>query len=336
MKNKWLYIIVVFALAVQCRKDKPEPVNTRLGLVETWMYQLEGLENNEAVNKLSETAYDMLVIEPGDDFKDSPYYSQELLNKLSYTPAGKKRILIAYIDIGQAEVYRNYWKDDWIAPTETNAGYPGFLIAPDPDGWDGSFTVAYWDPAWKSLWVGSAGRVAQLAQMGFDGVYLDWVDAYDEDKIRTLAGLQGRSPEKEMLDFIEEIRDSGRGVNPDFMVIQQNAPYLIDFDEERQTSLIDALAVEDTWYNGQAGVDWNDPLAGDLQTNNQGDYSTDNRLKQYKKFLVRNIPVFTVDYCISVENAGLVYHEARKNNLIPLVTRVSLSRLTETPPFDFP
>jgi cysteinyl-tRNA synthetase, unknown class len=336
MTTKWLYIIFVFAVAVQCRKDKPEPVNTRLGLVKTWMYQLEGLENSEALTKLSETDYDMLVIEPGDDFKDSPYYSQELLSRLRYTPGGTKRLLIAYIDIGQAEVYRNYWKGDWIEPTENSAGYPDFLIAPDPDGWDGSFTVKYWDTAWKSLWVGPAGRIAQLAQMGFDGVYLDWVDAYDEVKIRALAGSQGKIPEKEMLDFIGEIRESGKEVNPDFMVIQQNAPYLIDFDAEQQASLIDALAVEDTWFSGYAGLDWTNPLAGDLQTNNQAEYSTDNRLKQYKKFLDRNIPVFTVDYCIAIENAGLVYHEARKNNLIPLVTRVSLSRLTDTPPFDFP
>ena len=44
------------------------------------------------------------------------------------------------------------------------------------------------------------------------------------------------------------------------------------------------------------------------------------------------LPVFSVDYCISLENASFVYEKARESGLRPLVTRVSLSRLTETPP----
>ncbi|MCP5071116.1 MAG: cellulase family glycosylhydrolase, partial [bacterium] len=51
-----------------------------------------------------------------------------------------------------------------------------------------------------------------------------------------------------------------------------------------------------------------------------------------RKYLDRGLPVFSVDYCIKKENAALVYARARDAGLRPLVTRVSLARMTETPP----
>jgi len=58
-----------------------------------------------------------------------------------------------------------------------------------------------------------------------------------------------------------------------------------------------------------------------------------NRIVQNKKYLKLGIPVFTIDYCISKRKAKKVYSASRKNGFIPLVTRVSLSKITKTPPF---
>lgn len=300
------------------------------------MYQIQDLDINDAIKSLAEKDYEMFVLEPGDDFKESPYNTQEMINQLRYTPDGRKRLLIAYIDIGEAEDYRKYWQNDWVAPTSTHGGYPDFLITIDPDGWSGNYPVAYWDTLWKSIWIGANGRIQQLAQLGFDGIYLDWVEAYDDEKVRAVAEQNGLIAEEEMLTFIEQMRVVGKNINPNFLVIAQNAPFLIDYNADRYATLIDALAVEDTWFHGAGDADWTDPLAGDLHDRHDGEYSTENRLKQYKKYLDRNIPVFSVDYCIAIENAELVYYEAKRAGLIPLVTRVSLSRLTETPPYNFP
>lgn len=140
-----------------------------------------------------------------------------------------------------------------------------------------------------------------------------------------------------MLLFIEKIRDVGRSINSSFYVIVQNAPYLIDANPALYKSVVDAVATEDTWFYGEGDADWNDENAGDLRGGERqsDDYSTSARIAQNKKYLMFGIPVFTVDYCIDENNAEMVYYESWKNGFIPLVTHVSLSEVTKTPPFNY-
>ena len=56
------------------------------------------------------------------------------------------------------------------------------------------------------------------------------------------------------------------------------------------------------------------------------------RLVQTDRYRAFGLPVFSVDYAIDPANVALVYQEAPRHGLVPLVTRVSLSRPTTTPP----
>jgi len=301
--------------------------------VSSFMYQIQGLDNRSDIDLLDATDYDMLVLEPGFNFNDGNYDTSYMVDKLKMKPNGNKRVLLAYIDIGQAEDYRSYWKQNWVAPTSTKTGNPNFLITIDPDGWSGNYPVAYWDDEWKNIWLANGGLIEQIANYGFDGVYLDWVEAYDDEFVRGEANKQGVNAEREMMNFIKKIRQTGKAINPDFSVVAQNAPYLIDVDPDYYASIIDGVSMEDTWFYGKADANWNSPKAGDLSDGERhdDDYSTQNRITQDKKYLSHGIPVFTVDYCISLDNAEFVYKESRANGFIPLVTRVSLSRITQTP-----
>lgn len=299
------------------------------------MYQIQGLDEPGALTTLAATDYPLLVVEPGHNLKDDPSDMVEVISKLRIAPDGSDRLLLAYVDVGQAEDYRDYWQPSWVAPTETEAGDPEFLLTIDPDGWSGNYVVAYWDMRWKDLWVGDQGIVAELAAVGFDGIYLDWVEAYDDESVIALAEESGLDPAEEMLQFIEELGDAGDSVSEDFLVVVQNAPYLIDVDPEWYTSIVDALAVEDTWFHGDGDAEWGTPGAGDLQERHDGDYSTPSRLAQYEYYLSRGLPVFSVDYCIDEANAAQVYEDARRLGLRPLVTQVSLSQNTDTAPGDF-
>jgi cysteinyl-tRNA synthetase len=296
------------------------------------MYQIQDLDVSGAVEALARTSYPLLVLEPGHNLTDDPYDTAGIVSALRETPDGERRVLLAYVDVGQAEDYRDYWASDWVAPTAAQRGIPDFLVTVDPDGWSGNYPVAYWRSEWKQLWLGSNGVVATLARLGFDGVYLDWVEAYDDDAVRDAAFQEGVDPELEMIRFIEEIGAAGRAVSSGFLVVPQNAPFLIDAAPDRYAAAIDALAVEDTWFHGEGDADWDDPDAGDLHDRHDGEWSTPNRLAKYREYMNRGLAVFSVDYCISQTNADQVYRDARQAGLRPLVTRVSLSRLTETPP----
>ncbi len=308
------------------------PLDGRLSTVRNWMFQLQELDEDGAIQTLAATEYDMLVIEAGYNFSDWAYDTRHIIDQLKVKPNGNPRLLLAYVDIGQAEDYRDYWQEDWVAPTTHKRGIPEFLITIDPDGWSGNFPVAYWDDDWQSLWLGSDGIVADLARFGFDGVLLDWVEAYDDDLVREAARESGVSPENSMITFIEELGNSGRAIDPNFLVVAQNAIYLIDADPDRYTKAIDAVAIEDTWFHGWGDSDWDDPDGGDQHDRHDDEYSTDARLAQISLYQKAGLPVFSVDYALNKTNVAWVYNEAINHGFISLVTRVALSRLTETPP----
>ncbi len=185
-----------------------------------WMYQIQGLDEAGAVAALSDTPYPLLVLEPGhnfrpcsDDFNPAdygitgpaedacadPYDTAAMVEALRTASTGEERLLIAYIDIGQAEVYRDYWAQGWAEPQvdamgmTIAVGEPDYILAGDPDSWAGNFVVAYWDERWQSLW---DDIVADIARAGFDGVYLDWVEAYDDDRVVAAADGIATSPKR--------------------------------------------------------------------------------------------------------------------------------------------
>jgi uncharacterized protein (TIGR01370 family) len=316
-----------FALA---QDSKPTTQSNPLKAVRTFMYQLQGLEEARAIDKLARSSYDLLVVEPTFTVKGSESFDAKgMVAKLK---AGKPgRLVIAYVDTGEAERFRVYWAKSWKQPTKKKHGEPAFLLAPDPDGWTDDVSIAFWHPDWKGLWLGEHGLIQQIMAAGFDGVYMDWVEACQEKRVVGAARADGVEPVGAMVDFIAEIRRQVRQARPEGVVIAQNAQELIDL-EPRYARVIDGVGFEDTWFSGKAEAGWDNARGGDIPNRGKDEDSTAGRLKQYGKYLSAGIPVFTIDYCLKPENAARVYAEANKAGVIPLVTRVSLERMTTTPP----
>jgi cysteinyl-tRNA synthetase len=99
---------------------------------------------------------DVLVIDP-DDLELSPTE----IGVLKQRDGGRSRLVLAYLSVGEAEEYREYWQVNW------RAGSPDFIAEANPD-WPGNYLVRYWDRRWRRVMEEEAAR---LADLGFDGAY---------------------------------------------------------------------------------------------------------------------------------------------------------------------
>lgn len=122
------------------------------------------------ISAIQATNYDALII---DAFYNEQLLTQTQVAQLKTKANGGQRLVIAYMSIGEAEDYRYYWQSDW------EPGSPSFVYAVNPD-WEGNYKVAYWEPEWQSIIYGSSNAyLDKLLASGFDGTYLDIIDAFE-------------------------------------------------------------------------------------------------------------------------------------------------------------
>ncbi len=347
-----LCIIAILCLQAGCGDSaetvkRQEPSGTPLPIDEvmTWAYQLQGLSEPEAVRELEKSAYDMLVLEPtctdwssGEkDFDTAGMV--EMLKDSTASDGVHRKLVLAYIDIGEAEDWRWYWtwSRGWEPGEPFPPDWPDFIVAPDPDGWEGNYPVAFWDPAWKDIIIygenaGSrtdqdyVSALDEVLRHGFDGVYLDWVEGYEDPDVSKAARAQGVDPVEEMARFVKEIGDYGRSRNPEFLVVQQNAAAL-GGEKPETLSYIDAIVQEAIWFDGTTFDDWDDPDGADIP---QDPETSEYYLELLGIYLSRGIPVFDCEY--AVEEANQAYALSGEQGFIPYCSRRPLSKLTTTPP----
>jgi cysteinyl-tRNA synthetase len=121
---------------------------------------------------LDATTYDVLIIDAFDGNGD-PLTAEQVAALKTKPGTDARRLVIAYMSISEAERYRYYWDAGW------DTSPPAFLGPENPD-WPGNFKVRYWDPAWQAIITGNSGSYLQkLLNVGFDGAYLDIIDAFE-------------------------------------------------------------------------------------------------------------------------------------------------------------
>ncbi len=319
---------------------------SRLSEVRFWTYQIGGLFEDGAVDALVASAYDLLVLEPTRSDRDATEFNAaEMVSRLHASDGsrpGFKKIVAAYIDIGEAEDWRTYWQSDWVAPRSGEPGEPSFLLTIDPDGWSGNYPVAYWDDRWKEIIIhGENSVLQQVLDDGFDGIYMDWVEAYSDVHVMAAADAAGRDPKSEMIEFIREIRAFARAQNPDFYVIPQNASEIAVDVEDEYFAIIDAIGQEQIYFDGNADTDWDAEGAGDIRVPDVGVDEDDGYNRAFyeatlEPFLAAGLPVFSVDYARLADNASEAYDTASAKGYVPYVSQRSLDRLTDTPPPGYP
>lgn len=122
------------------------------------------------ISAISSTNYDVIIM---DLFFEDAEFSASEIESLKTKQNGGKRLVIAYMSIGEAEDYRYYWQSNW------RVGNPSWLKAENPD-WAGNFKVEYWNTTWQSIIYGNDDSyLKKIIDKGFNGAYLDIIDAFE-------------------------------------------------------------------------------------------------------------------------------------------------------------
>ena len=282
--------------------------------VESWAIQLQGLERPGAVDRLSRTEADLLVIDATRTVRGREAFPTSAV--VAQLRAGGRRVL-AYVNVGQAEDYRTYWREGWTGP-----GNPDFVLAADPDGWPGNWPAAYWDSRWRRVLFGRPGALVDAAlEDGFDGVMLDWVSGFEDRTVAAVARAAGVDPARAMAELVRDLSAYGRARNPGFVVLLTNGSSLLAFAPTLAGS-VDGIVRESVTFAGAPSERWDDPANADRPVS-VGATPRD----LLAALLERGFLVLSLDYASKPANVAAAEQAARDLGFVPFVSRSSLDRI---------
>ncbi len=266
--------------------------------VRSWAYWLSNIE----ARTVAGSDFDMAIIDYSSDGSQTKAFTKEEVERMERKPDGSRRIIIAYLSIGEAESYRYYWQPSWRSDS------PPWLDRENPD-WAENYKVRYWDPAWQAIIYGSPhAYLDRILAAGFDGVMLDIVDGFEY-----YADRRPQAPE-EMRAFVEKISRYAKGRHPGFLILPQNAESLLTAARYREA--VDGIVKEDLYYGMTRDGAKNSPVA-----------TADSRA-YLELSLAAGKPVFTIDYVRRASQVAEVYEASRRDGFVPYASRRDLSSLT--------
>lgn len=251
-----------------------------LSNVKTWGIQLRFLDRAA----ITRSPYDLIVMDhaphPQKDVEIP--FPQTDIAALKKKPDGGRRLILAYLSIGEAERYRYYWRESW----DDSISRPAWLLAQNPN-WPGNYFVKYADPDWQAVIFGTpASYLDRIIAAGFDGVYLDRADAFQDE------GQPQPESEEAMLRFVTRICDHARRTDPKFLVILQNAEELLR--HQNLMVRLDGIAKEDLSYGADNTAKANPPgMVADS-------------LSYLRKARRSGMSVLTLEYVKDKESASIV------------------------------
>jgi cysteinyl-tRNA synthetase len=235
-------------------------------------------------------------------------FSRETVERMQRKPDGSRRLVLAYLSIGEAEDYRYYWQADW------KVQRPTWLDEENPN-WKGNYKVHYWNPEWQRLIFGSASAyLDKIIAAGFDGVMLDIVDAFEY-----YVGFRPQAP-REMIDFVSGLCDYAQAKRAGFLILPQNAEGLLA--DSHYLSKIDGVTKEDLYFGVRR-----DGVRNSLE---ETAYSA----SLLDRVLAVGKPVFVVEYLRRASQVDEFYHTARAAGFVPYAARRDLASLTVNPGWD--
>ncbi len=223
MKIKILIILVLSLVLANCSAkdssvDTPKKTDTTIKrhstvspmiTISSWAYLLQ----NPPIASLAESPYNLIVTDYSKDGSDKKRFSSKQIDTLHKF----NKTALCYFSIGEAEEYRFYWNKEW----KKN---PPKFIGPENEDWAGNYKVKYWREDWWQT--GLRPYLDRIIEAGFDGVYLDIVDAY---WFWHEQGMEVQHTADEMVKLIKRIADYCRKrAGKNFIICPQNGLGVFD------------------------------------------------------------------------------------------------------------
>lgn len=123
----------------------------------------------EMIDSISSTNFDVVLI---DLFFNEISFLPSEIEQLKTKANGAKRLVISYINVGAAENWRYYWKENWKI-------HRPLWLKKHYEGYEDEIWVKFWKEDWKNIIYGNdESYMKRILDAGFDGAYLDNVEAY--------------------------------------------------------------------------------------------------------------------------------------------------------------
>jgi cysteinyl-tRNA synthetase len=273
-------------------------VTPSLSAVKSWAFQLQNVDPVEI--KLS--PYDLVVLDYGFDSLNATAFPREIVDLMRLRPDGSRRLVLAYLNIGEAEEARYYWRQTWFN------NRPDWLEPEDTDS-PGVYRVKYWDPAWQAIVYGTPkAYLDRILDAGFDGVYIDGADKVEYWK-RKRPGAAS-----EMVALIATLAAHARAHRHDFMVIAQNGDALLNNPEFLRS--IDGFAREDLLYS-EKRPEVRNPNRSILDA-----------IRGLRSVVTAGKPVFVIEYTNNPQLAASMLREINQLGFIGYVAERELKKLS--------
>jgi cysteinyl-tRNA synthetase len=182
----------------QIKIDKP---------ITSWVYYLKDID----LDVLIKTKTDMVIIDLAIDDKN---ITKEQVQKIK----DSDKVVIAYLSLGEAENYREYWNDEWKTKKPTWLGNESSL-------WKGNFQVKeLMSKEWTDI---SKSILRKTKDLGFDGILI--------------GGLSGKTGQEDL--YITRVSEFVKKDNDKFKV------YVQDYFSKDLFDMIDGVLKQGLSYN---------------------------------------------------------------------------------------
>jgi cysteinyl-tRNA synthetase, unknown class len=305
-------------------QPRPAPLSARTGpalaSAQSWGYQLQGVSAALLAPEL-----DVLVVDYARDGRQETAFQPGDVARLRQRGSNQPRIVLSYLSIGEAENYRFYWRQAW-------RQNPPHWLGTENANWRHNYTVQFWQPEWQSLilkskptrldalverfWSAEKSYLDQIIDAGFDGVYLDRIDAYE--------GASAKRPtaRADMIAFVQAISAYAKARRPGFLIVPQNAEELLD--SVPYLAAIDGVAKEDLLFG----------LAGDGVANDPEEVNAS--LALLARVRAARKPVFVIEYLKDPAAQAQASKELRSRGFIDVYAARTLDQAPKPAPVQSP